>query len=69
MVARRGACRVFGWRPERRRSRERPKCRWEDDIKMEVQEVGLGALDSIKLAKDRDSWRALVNGVMNFRLA
>jgi len=36
---------------------------------MDVQNVGWGGLDSIKLAKDRDSWRALVNGVMNFRLA
>ena len=69
MVDRRGTCRVLVGRPERRRPHKRPRCRWEDNIKMDVQEVRWGGLDSIKLAKDRESWRALVNGVMNFRLA
>jgi hypothetical protein len=41
---------------------------WEDDIKMDLQEVGCGDMDLIKLAQDRDSWRALVNVVMNLRV-
>jgi hypothetical protein len=45
----------------------KPMRRWEDDIKMDLQEVGCGGLDWIEQAQDRDSWRALVNAVMNFR--
>jgi hypothetical protein len=62
MVDRRGTCRVLVGRPRRR-------CRWEYNIKIDLQEVGWGSMDSIKLAKDRDTWRTLVNGVMNFRVA
>jgi hypothetical protein len=69
MVDQRGTCRVLVGRPLRRKSHEGPRCRWEDNIKMDIQEVSWGGLDSIKLAKDRDSWRALVNGMKNFRLA
>jgi hypothetical protein len=69
MVDRRGTYRVLVGRSERRRLHERPRCRWEDNIKIYVPEVRWGDLDSIKLTKDRDSWQALVNGVMNFRLA
>jgi hypothetical protein len=43
----------------------RSRRRWEDDIKMDLQEVGCGGMDWIELAQDRDSWRALVNTVMN----
>jgi len=53
---------------ERKRSLGRPKRRWEDNIKMELQEVGCGVLDWIELAQDRDRWRALVNAVMNLRV-
>ena len=42
-------------------------CGWEDSIKMDLQEVGFGGIDWIKLAQDRDRWRALVNEVMNLR--
>ena len=45
----------------------RPRRRWEDNIKMDLQEVGCGCMDWIELAQYRDSWRALVNVVMNFR--
>ena len=43
----------------------RPRCRWEDNIKMDIQEVGCGVMDWIELAEDRDRWRALGNVVMN----
>jgi hypothetical protein len=42
--------------------------RWEDNIKMDLHEVGCGSIDWIELAQDRDRWRALVNAVMNLRL-
>ena len=46
----------------------RPRRRWEDNIKMDLQEVGGGGRDWMELAQDRDRWRALVNTVMNFRV-
>jgi hypothetical protein len=46
----------------------RPRLRWVDDIKMDLQEVGCGCMDWIELAQDRDRWRALVNTVMNLRV-
>jgi hypothetical protein len=50
--------------PEGRRPLEKPRHRWEDNIKMELQDVGWG-MDWIVLAQDRDRWRAVVNAVMN----
>jgi hypothetical protein len=46
----------------------RPRRRWEDNIKMDLQEVGCGGLDWIGLPQDRDRWRAIVNAVMNLRV-
>ena len=46
----------------------RPRCRWEDNIKMDLEEVGRGCGDWMEMAKDRDRWRALVSTVMNFRV-
>jgi hypothetical protein len=45
-----------------------PSHRWQDDTKMNLQEVGCGGIDWIDLAQDRDRWRALVNAVMNLRV-
>jgi hypothetical protein len=45
-----------------------PRCRWEDNIKPDFQEVGCGSMHWVELAKDRDSWRAIVNAVMNLRV-
>jgi hypothetical protein len=47
----------------------RPRLRWENNIKMEPQEVGYGGMDWIDVAQDRDRWRALVDAVMNLRVA
>jgi len=46
----------------------RPKSRWEDNIKTDLQEVKWGVMDWIYLAQDRDKWRSLVNAVMNYRV-
>jgi hypothetical protein len=54
-------------KPERKRPLGRPRCRWEDNIKMDLQEVGYEGMDLIDVAQDRDRRRALVNAVMNLR--
>ena len=59
---------VLVGKPEGKRPLERPRRRWEDNIKMDLQEVGCGVMDWIELAQDRDSWRALVTAVMNLRV-
>jgi len=64
----RGLNRVLEGKPEGKRQLRTPRSRWEDNIKMDRQEVGYGHMDWIKLAQDRDRWRALVNAVMNFRV-
>ena len=65
---RRGVYRVLVGKPEGKRPLERARRRWEDNIKMDLQEVGCGGMDWIDLVQDRDRWRALVNVVMNFRV-
>jgi hypothetical protein len=57
----RGAYNILLGMPEGRRSLERPRCRWEDNIKMDLRETGSGDVDWINLTQDRDTWRALVN--------
>jgi len=51
--------------PEGKKPLVKPRRNWEDNIKMDLQEVGCGGMDWIELAQDRDRWRALVNAVMN----
>ena len=55
-------------KPERRRPLGRPRRRWEDNIRMDLREVGCGCVDWMELAQDRDRWRALVSAVMNLRV-
>jgi len=62
----RGVCRILVGKPEGRRPLGRPRGRWVDNIRMDLQEVGCGYMDWIGLAQDRDSWRKLVSAVMNF---
>ena len=64
----RGVYRVLVGKPEEKRPLGRPRCRWEDNIKMALQEVGCGSMDWIELAQDRVRWWALVNAVMNLRV-
>ena len=63
----RGVHRVLVGKPEGKRPLGRPRRRWEDNINMDLQEVGGGG-DWMELVQDRDRWRALVNTVMNFRV-
>jgi hypothetical protein len=62
-----GAYNILVGRPEGRRPLGRQRRRWEDNIKMDLREIGFGDEDWIDLAQDRDRWRALVNTVMNLR--
>ena len=68
MGERRGVHRVLMGKPEGKRPLGRPRRRWEDNIKMDLQEVGGGSEDWMELAHDRDRWRALVSTVMNLRV-
>jgi len=64
----RGVYRVLVGKSEGKRPLGRPRRRWEDNIKMDLQEVGCGGMDWIELAQDKDRWRALVNAKMNLRV-
>jgi hypothetical protein len=59
---------VLVGKPEGRRPMGRPKRRWEDNIKMDLQEAGCRGMDWTELPKDGERWRALVNAVMNLRV-
>ena len=74
-----GACGAYGrgerriqglvGKPEGKRPLGRPRLRWEDNIKMDLQEVEYRGMDWIELTQDRDRWRALVNAVMNIQFS
>jgi hypothetical protein len=65
MMERRGLYRVLVGKPEGKRQLVKPRRNWNDNIKMDLQEVGCGGIDWIELAQDKDRWRALVTAVMN----
>jgi hypothetical protein len=64
----RGMHRMLVGRPEEKRPLRRPRHRWKDNIKRDVQEIGGGGGDWMELAQDRDRWRALVSTVKNLRV-
>jgi hypothetical protein len=64
----RGVYRVLVGKPEGKSPLGRPRCRWEDNVRMDLQEVGFGCVDWIGLDQDRDRWRALMSAVMNLRV-
>jgi hypothetical protein len=64
----RNVYRVLVGKPKGKGPLERPRCRWEDGIKMGLREIGWGGVKWIRLAQDRDCWRAVVNVVMNLRV-
>jgi hypothetical protein len=68
MGATRNTYRILVGKPEEKRPLQRSRCRWVDNIKMELREIGWDGKDWIDLAQDRDQWRALVNTVMNLRV-
>jgi hypothetical protein len=68
MEERRNAYRIFVGKPEGKRPLGRPRRRWVDNIRMDLVEVGWGAVDWVHLAQDRNRWRALVNSVLNLRV-
>jgi hypothetical protein len=68
MVDTRSVYRVLVGKPDGKRPLGKSRHRWEDDMKVDLQEVGLGGIDWTDLAQDREKWRAVVNAVMNLRV-
>jgi hypothetical protein len=64
----RNAYRILAGKPDGKRPLGRPRCRWENNIKMDLKEVGWDGMDWIDLAQDRDRLRALVSTVMNLQV-
>jgi hypothetical protein len=63
-----GVYRVLVGRPEGKRPLRRPRCRWEDNIKIDLKEIGIDGTNWIQLAQDRFQWRVFVSTVMNIRV-
>jgi hypothetical protein len=68
MGEKRNAYRLLVGKPQGKRPLRRPRCRWVDNIKIDLGEMGFGSNDWIGLAQDRDKWRSLVNALMNLRV-
>jgi hypothetical protein len=68
MGEKRNVYRLLVGKPEGKRPQGRPRCRWIDNIKMDLSEIGVSVVDWIGLAQDRYRWRALVISVMNLRV-
>jgi hypothetical protein len=66
-VDKRNACMILVGKPEGKRPLGRPRCRWLDNIKMDLREIRWDGVDWIDLAQNRNQWRALVNTVMNLQ--
>jgi hypothetical protein len=64
----RKAYKVLVGKPEGKRPLGRPRLRWEDGIRVDLREIGLGGVDWIRLSQDMDRWRAVVSAVMNLRV-
>jgi hypothetical protein len=64
----RNAYRILVGKPEENRPLGRPRCRWVDNIKIDLREIGWDDMDWIDLAQDMEQWRAFVNTVMNLRV-
>jgi hypothetical protein len=67
MGEKRNAYKILMGNPEGKRPLVRPRLMWEDNIRMDLRDIGWGCMDCIDLAQDRDQWRAHVNTVMNLR--
>jgi hypothetical protein len=68
MEEKRKVYKVLVGKPKGKRPLGRPRCRWEDRIRMDLREIGLGGVDWIRLSQDRDQWRAVVSVVMNLQV-
>jgi len=66
MQERIGVYKVLVEKPEGKRTLGKPRCRWKDNIKTDIQEVELGGMDWVALAQDRDRWWSLANAALNF---
>jgi hypothetical protein len=68
MGEKRSAYRILVGKPERKRPLGRPRRRWEDNIRMDLRQIGWSGMDWIEVTQDRDQWRGLVNTIMNLRV-
>jgi hypothetical protein len=68
MVEKRNAYRILVGKPDGKRLLGRPRCKWVDNIKMDLRKIEWYDMEWIDVAEDRDQWRALVNRVMNLRV-
>jgi hypothetical protein len=68
MGAKRKLYRILVGNPEGKRPLDRPRLRWEDNIRMDLRDIGWSGMDWIRLAQDKDQRRVLMNTIMNFRV-